>query len=498
MLENVRRPSRAKGIIAYLIFGAIIVVFIGFNVTPNRLSNEATGVAAIVNHSQISLSDYRNRLQMIERQYQSRMEQVPPAERQKFNSALRQRAMEDLIQFEVLVQAAADRGITVTDEEVRDFIVQIPSFKEEERFKRQFYERYLENQGMNAGQFEEKVRKDLIVRKLQALFQDSLKPSAVEQDLDNRVQKIKLNLEVASFSAEEVAQKIPVSTAEAQTYLAVKENADKVKKIFDENTAKYTAPEQVRARHILISADPSKPGADAEAKGKIEALLERAKKEDFAKLATEASQDPGSKAQGGDLGYFSKGRMVPEFEAAAFGGEVGKIVGPVKSDFGYHLIKVEDKKAATTKGFEDVKVEVAKSEIGKTKVTAMEEKLSQLVVKKDEAGIRKELKALGVEWGETGEFPLDSSQIPKLSDPDKAMEAVLKSNVKKGLVPEMLKSEGRSHVISVKSFTNTSGAPDTFGDYVSSRKHFDAFNSWAKAAFSQATIKRNSQILTTN
>lgn len=498
MLESVRKPSRAKGFLAYLIFGAIIVVFIGFGVAPDRLSNEATGVAAIVNHSQISLADFRNRLQAIEKQYQSRMDQVPPSERQRFNQAIRQRAMDDLIQFEVLAQAARERGITVTDAEIRDFIVQIPSFREEERFKRQNYERYLAQIGMSAGQFEEKIRKDLVVRKLQAVFQDSLKPSSIEQDLDSRTQKIKLNLEVASFSTDELAPRVPVSTAETQAYLAVKENQDKLRKIYEENVAKYSEPEQVRARHILIGVDRNQPGSDAEGKAKIEALAARAQKEDFAKLAKENSDDPGSKEKGGDLGYFSRGRMVPEFEEAAFSAEPGKVAGPIRSDFGYHLIKVEDKKAAVTKTFDETKESLAKTEIGKTKVTAIEERLGQLVAKRDESGLKRELRALGVEWAETGDFSLDVTQIPKLADPDKAIEAVLKSGLKRGLVPDVIKAEGRTYVLGIKSFTNNAADSDPLGDYTVSRKHFDAFNSWAKAAFNEATIKRNSQVITTN
>jgi parvulin-like peptidyl-prolyl isomerase len=498
MLESVRKPSRAKGFLAYFIFGAIIVVFIGFGVVPDRLSNEATGVAAVVNHSQISLADFRNRLQNLERQYQSRMDQVPPSERQRFNQAIRQRAMDDLIQFEVLAQAARERGITVTDEEIRDFIVQIPSFREEDRFKRQNYERYLAQAGMSAGQFEDKIRKDLIVRKVQVVFQESLKPSTIEQDLDNRSQKIKINLEVASFAPEDLAPRIPVSAGEIQAYLAVKENQDKIKKIYEENAVRYSEPEQVRARHILIGVDRNKPGSDAEAKGKIEALTQRSEKEDFAKLAKENSEDPGSKEKGGDLGFFSRGRMVPEFESAAFSGEPGKIVGPIRTDFGYHLIKVEEKKAPVTKTFDEVKNEIAKVEIGKTKVAALEERLSQLVAKKDEAGLKKELKGLGVGWDETGDFTMDVTQIPKLADPDKAIEAVLKSGVKRGLVPEVIKAEGRTYLLGVKSFTNNASAPDPLGDYVSSRKHYDAFNSWAKAAFSEANIKRNSAIITAN
>jgi len=112
--------------------------------------------------------------------------------------------------------------------------------------------------------------------------------------------------------------------------------------------------DEVRASHILIKPEPAtdeagRAKADAAAKAKAEEVLAEVKKPgaDFAALAKKYSQDPGSAARGGDLDFFGKGQMVPPFEAAAFAAKVGDIVGPIKSDFGYHIIKVTDRRDAS-------------------------------------------------------------------------------------------------------------------------------------------------------
>jgi len=120
---------------------------------------------------------------------------------------------------------------------------------------------------------------------------------------------------------------------------------------------KYTVPEQARARHILIKT--SKTSTDEEkrkAKAKTEEILERLKKgEDFAKLAEQYSEDAKSKAKGGDLGYFSRGKKADSFENAAFTLKPGEISGIIETNFGFHILKTEDIKAARTKTLEEVK-----------------------------------------------------------------------------------------------------------------------------------------------
>jgi peptidyl-prolyl cis-trans isomerase C len=130
-------------------------------------------------------------------------------------------------------------------------------------------------------------------------------------------------------------------------------------KVYDDAVKQMGEEKEVRARHILFRAAPDDEKAGKEAEAKVKAVIERLNKgEDFAKLATELTEDPSGKANGGDLGYFSKEQMVPEFADTAFALEAGKISGPVKTQFGWHVIKVEDKRVKPQPKFEEVKPQI--------------------------------------------------------------------------------------------------------------------------------------------
>jgi peptidyl-prolyl cis-trans isomerase C len=168
---------------------------------------------------------------------------------------------------------------------------------------------------------------------------------------------------LASAAAQKVTQEVKVDDAALHKY-------------FDEHKAEY---EQIRARHILIrfhgSSVPVKPGgkdlSDTEALAKAQDLEKQLKAgADFAKLATDESDDTGSARMGGDLGVFPHGRMVPSFDEAAFKMKAGEISDPVKSQFGYHIIKVE---SIQNKTFDEVKPEIEKKLRPQLANQAMEE-----------------------------------------------------------------------------------------------------------------------------
>ena len=146
-----------------------------------------------------------------------------------------------------------------------------------------------------------------------------------------------------------VAQKVTIS------------NKD-VKRYYNQNKDKFRQPEQVRARHILIKVNRTAPVEEQkQARKKAEGILARIQAgEDFATLATEFSEDTGTKQKGGDLGFFQRGRMVPEFEKAAFSLEPGKVSDIVHSNFGFHIIKVEDRKEPAIRPYEEIKEQLKK------------------------------------------------------------------------------------------------------------------------------------------
>ena len=134
---------------------------------------------------------------------------------------------------------------------------------------------------------------------------------------------------------------------------------DAMHKVYDEAVKQMGQEQEVHARHILIRAAAGDDKASKEAEDKIKAVIVRLKQgEDFSKVASELTEDPSGKANGGDLNYFSKEQMVPEFSDTAFGLENGKISAPVKTQFGWHVIKVEDKRVKAQPKFEEVKPQI--------------------------------------------------------------------------------------------------------------------------------------------
>ncbi|MGB7256770.1 MAG: peptidylprolyl isomerase [Pseudolabrys sp.] len=130
-------------------------------------------------------------------------------------------------------------------------------------------------------------------------------------------------------------------------------------KVYDDAVKQMTPEPEVHARHILFRAPAGDEKASKEAEDKVKAVIVRLKKgEDFAKVATELTEDPSGKANGGDLGYFTKEQMVPEFADVAFKLDKGQISDPVKTQFGWHVIKVEDKRQKPMPKFEDVKSQI--------------------------------------------------------------------------------------------------------------------------------------------
>jgi peptidyl-prolyl cis-trans isomerase C len=166
-------------------------------------------------------------------------------------------------------------------------------------------------------------------------------------EVRGQLELIANNFLAFQYLQKEVLSKVTVSDKEAKAY-------------YDKNTDLFKTPEQVKARHILVQVAKEATEEDKKKlKEKAEDLLKKVQAGgDFAKLAEENSDDPGTKTKGGDLGFFSKGAMVPAFEQAAFALKPGEVSGVVESDFGYHIIKVDEKKAEVVEPYDTIKDKV--------------------------------------------------------------------------------------------------------------------------------------------
>ncbi|MDL1958703.1 MAG: peptidylprolyl isomerase [Deltaproteobacteria bacterium] len=168
-----------------------------------------------------------------------------------------------------------------------------------------------------------------------------------DPEIQAKIEDIMNAVLAQEFLRREIEGKVKITDDEIETY-------------YKGHKEEFTSPESVKACHILLKVPEGadeKAWKEAESKAKdIKKKLENG--EDFAELAKKYSDDPGSKNKGGDLGFFTKGRMVPEFESAAFSLKPGEMSGPVKTDFGYHIIEVKEKKAASTKALAEVQAQI--------------------------------------------------------------------------------------------------------------------------------------------
>ncbi len=337
----------------------------------------------------------------------------------QFNPAMfdtpdaRQGSLENLVAQRALSSYVMDNQLTVSDDTLRKTIVDIGGLKTADgSFDKERYKQLLAAQGLTPDKFEASLRHDLAIQQVNAVIQSTaFAPKAVAQRISSlNLQKRdvqELSLAVADFKSqvkvtdamlqafydERAAQfEVPEMVKAEHSVLAapvieqqVQVTDADIKQYYDQNLARYKIDEQRRASHILINAAKDAPAAQkAAAKAKAEKLLEQLKKSpnDFAKLAKENSQDPGSAERGGDLDFFGKGMMVKPFEDAAYALKEGQISDIVESDFGYHIIKLTAIKPAATRPLAEVKVniedEIRRNEAGK-KFASLAETFTNMV-----------------------------------------------------------------------------------------------------------------------
>lgn len=502
MFENLRKtltpshsktsqPRTLKHYVAYVIFGAIIMVFALFGVSKSQFGDEASGVAALVNDTPISVAEYRNRVEAQEQNARGRFDQFPEAQRRMLQNEMRKRALEELILTEIVYQAADKRGVIASDAEVRDYILQFPFLNDKGKFQRDRYHMFLANQNMTSADFERQIRKQIVTQKLQELFVGSASPSREELKRNRILANQKVNIRYIEMPKTDMGKL--VSEADVKAFKAAKK--EEIEKFYNSNKVEFSKPERVKARHILIAIN-DKRTADQAAKLAAD-LRKEATPKNFAELAKKNSDDPGSKDKGGELGEFEKGRMVPQFENAAFSAKPGEITAPVKTDYGYHLILVESKTPAKTETLEEATDDIARKLLVREKEANLFAQLNNAA----KAGNKKELEGLlakgGGKWQETGEFDLSTTTIPKLGDNAQLLNALLKTGPKGGVVKEVVENRGNivaAEIISWKEAPDKNPDVEGIDRMVAFRKSADLIENWSKEVEAKSTIHRNPQI----
>jgi peptidyl-prolyl cis-trans isomerase D len=350
--------------------------------------------------------------------------------------------------------AEADRlGIEARDEEVRQRIFAIPAFQENGVFiGEQRYMQLLRMQRppMSPAQFEDSVRRQVIIEKLRASVTDWLAVNDKELEQEYRRRNDKVKLAVVSFTADKFRGDVTATDAEVAShfeahkddfkipekrkirYLLVDVDAMRskvvvpaadIERAYNTNIEQYSTPEQVRASHILLKTEGKD---DAAVKAKAEDILKQAKAPgaDFAELAKKFSEDEQSSKNGGDLDYFGKGRMVPEFDQIVFAMEPGQISDLVKTQYGYHVIKLVDKKPASSRPLPEVRQQI-NDQLAFERAQAQAADLSESLAKQisKPADLDKVAKAQGLTVQESGFFARDEPIQGIGSSPEAAVRA---------------------------------------------------------------------------
>jgi peptidyl-prolyl cis-trans isomerase D len=386
MLDRMRRH---KGWLKWSL-AIVVVAFVALYI-PSFLQNESLngasnyGVVATVEGRDITVGRFR-------RVYQQQMQAYRNAyggqmdERLLKQLGVDQRIVQQLIEEEAALAEAKRQNITASDAEVRARILALPAFQENGHFIGDTrYRQLLQMQSppINPAEFEEEIRRSVILEKLQGALTDwiTVADADVTAEFNRRNEKVKLA--VVAFPADKFKDGVSVTDAEVsdhfeknqETYRIPEKrkikyalvdlqalrqrttvSAQDVQRYYEDNKQQYSTPEQVRASHILLKTEGKD---DAAVKKQAEDALAKVKGgADFAALATKLSEDETSAVKGGDLDFFNRGAMVKEFDDAAFSMKVGETSGLVKTQYGYHIIRVTDKKPAATRTLDEARAQI--------------------------------------------------------------------------------------------------------------------------------------------
>jgi len=276
------------------------------------------------------------------------------------SDTLDQMAVQSLIEGAILTQEASDLGLSVAKSEIERYIASSSYFADEHgRFDREQFREWANYEFGNQRNFIREQRKSILSNKLLRILTQLSRVSDGEARaaVIHRLEEVQILF--LAFASSAAPEDFAPEPAAVQGYLSSHEL--ELRGLYEERSRLYNLPEQVRASHILQTVPAGASDEETEeVRTRAQRILERVRDgEDFAALAEELSEDPGSQAVGGDLGFFGRGQMVKEFEDAAFAAEPGALGELVKTTFGFHILRVVEHRAAQERSYEEVREELA-------------------------------------------------------------------------------------------------------------------------------------------
>jgi len=417
MLDILR--ANTKSVFTWLIVVGIVVVF-AVNFGPGSLSKGASrgpGVAyaAKVNGKAIPASDWERQYRQL---YQLYRQQAGEAFTRELADqlGLPAQALEQVVDHELVVQEAKRRGLVVTREDLTRAVHAMPSFQENGAFSFALYEESARAMYGSAGKFEAALKDDLLYQKMMSAVRETVKlPEAEVRDAwQGESDRVALQfLRIPLTAVEPLVKPAP---DEVKAFAA--KETERIQRFYSESSARFDQKQKVRVRHVLARVGPG--GDDAAAKKKIEEAQARVKNgEDFAKVAQALSDDEGTRARGGEVGFVSEGLFEDAFASAALALAPGQVSAPVKTPSGWHLLEAEEVLPAKQVSIDQARETIARELLVKDRALALARERAQAALAAAKGG-----KALApVRVGpatiapeDTGPFGHGTPFPPKLGD----------------------------------------------------------------------------------
>jgi peptidyl-prolyl cis-trans isomerase D len=357
MLKAMRGGQRWLTGLFIVALGGVFVFFL----VPGMGQQRGPSGGAVV-----EVGPYRFGVSQFEAERARRAVQYQEALGDQFDAAamadtLDQIAAQVLVERSILAQEAEKLGLVVTKGEIERAVVESAGFRGPDgSFDREQFDRFIAYEYGTERNFMASQRMSMLAGKMARILEENTHVSEAEarDSLHRRVEEIRIAF--VALEGQRPGAEIAVSDEQIAEFLASRE--EEARTLYHQRSAIYDAPERVRARHILLKLAADAGEAEvAAAEERARGLRERIEAgEDFAEIAAENSDDPGSKGSGGDLGFFGRGQMVKPFEDAAFALSPGSLSELVRSDFGIHIIRVEERNAASQTPFEEVRESLAR------------------------------------------------------------------------------------------------------------------------------------------
>jgi peptidyl-prolyl cis-trans isomerase D len=375
----------------------IVPPFALFGIDFYFRNTDTGGALAKIGDTRISEVEYSQALRQAQEKMREMMRDNPnPA---MLNSPqLRESVLNELIERKITLSHAAKAGMTVSDSELQKVIAGVEAFRDQSgKFSRERYRQLLQGQGLTPAAFENQVRTSIVLEQVRSVYSGSaFTPDSIADRL-LKIREQEREVSQVIFNPADYRKQVKISDADADKYYAehkgeflvpervkvefvvlsleayergIQVSDEELKKFYLENQSRFQTAEERRASHILIPAGATaNPEEKAIARTQAEDLFKQVKAnpKKFGELAAKFSKDPGSAEKGGDLGFFARGLMVKPFDEAAFSMKVGDIAGPVETQYGYHIIRLDAIKPVQTTPLQAVRAQI-EAEIRKPKV----------------------------------------------------------------------------------------------------------------------------------